>query len=579
MIKICSICHKQFETKTHNKQICNGPHYIKCRICDELVSLDGPENKKKRQFYFKNNFVYCSHLCSCKGIGLDKWNKENQQVDLERLRYLRTQTSMFDTDIAKELNTTIDFVRSRCERYGWARPNELKNELIQNRNENVSKIMKEKYEDECTKIALLEKQKQTYYKKTGYEHNFKNPNAIKQYKKTKQERYGNTTYTNPTKMIQTRKLKNGGIFWTKAQLEQAKQTKLEKYNHIYSDYIYNNMSKESKEIITNKDKLLDYILNIPFEERTFTNIARQLEVAYSTITRKCREYDIDKTIINVSISQEEKDLVEYLKSLYNGTIIENSKKVIPPYELDIYIPDKNLAIEYNGAYYHTQDKVGKTYHYNKSKLCEEKGIRLIHIFDYEWNNDRQRPILENIIKNALGINEHKIYARNLNILVEPSKNLKSFFQENNIQGFRAGSFGICLVDKNTKEIYMSYMMGHPFYGKGKYEWEVIRGATKLGYTVVGGASKIWKYFIENYKPSSCVYYVDYNYFNGNSLKQLPNMKYIKTQPSFKNYFIKDKIIKNRNPMKNNEIKELYETGECIPIYNAGTKVYVWERNT
>lgn len=122
---------------------------------------------------------------------------------------------------------------------------------------------------------------------------------------------------------------------------------------------------------------------------------------------------------------------------------------------------------------------------------------------------------------------------------------------------------------------MSYMMGKAFFGKGKYEYEVIRGATKLGYNVVGGASKIWKYFIKTYKPKSCVYYIDYNYFNGNSLPYL-GLKYIKTQPSFKNWWVQENKIKNREPSKNKEIKQLYKEHKVVPIYNAGTKVYLWE---
>lgn len=121
------------------------------------------------------------------------------------------------------------------------------------------------------------------------------------------------------------------------------------------------------------------------------------------------------------------------------------------------------------------------------------------------------------------------------------------------------------------------MMGNAYFGKGKYEWEVIKGATKLGYTVVGGASKIFKYFIDNYKPNNCVYYIDYNYFNGNSLKNLPNMEFIKTQTSFKNFWVNEKIVKNREPLRHSEIKKLYETGDVRQLWNAGTKVYVWHK--
>ena len=275
-------------------------------------------------------------------------------------------------------------------------------------------------------------------------------------------------------------------------------------------------------------------------------------------------------------SNKEQDLLRFVKENYSGKIIERDRKQIFPMELDIYIPDKNLALEFNGTYWHNSQNKSKDYHYKKSKLCEEKGIRLIHIFEYEWENKRQRPILENIIKNALGINENKVYARKLDIEIRPSIEMKDFFNKNNIQGFRPGKFSICLVDKNTKEVYMAYQMGHCYFGKGKYEWEVIRGATKLGYTVIGGASKIWKYFIDTYKPNNCVYYIDYNYFNGNSLPYL-GLKFLKTQFGYKNYWVETGEVKNREPAKHKEIKELQDKGLVIPIYNAGTKVYVWNK--
>ena len=152
--------------------------------------------------------------------------------------------------------------------------------------------------------------------------------------------------------------------------------------------------------------------------------------------------------------------------------------------------------------------------------------------------------------------------------------MKDFFNKNNVQGFRGGHFAICLVYND--EVVMAYMMGSCFFGKGKYQWEVIRGATKLGVNVVGGASKIWNYFIKTYNPDNCVYYIDYNYFNGSSLPYL-GLTYIKSQLSFKNYWKDRNIVKNREPLRHKEITQLYKENKVVPIYNAGTKVYVWEK--
>lgn len=382
-------------------------------------------------------------------------------------------------------------------------------------------------------------------------------NAIKS-KKTKLLRYGNENYNN-SKQI--------GITYRK---NNTPDNPASNWNHITAEHL---------KIIRDRELFKQFILSIPLEDRCIYTIAKELNIGRSYCSTLLNQYDLynDSDIkIHRNLSQPQIELQNFISTLYEGDIIINTKKIITPYELDIYIPEKNLAIEYNGNYYHTTYNVDKKSHYNKSRLCEEKGIRLIHIFEYEWNNERQRPILENIIKSALGINE-TIYARKLDIVIKDSKDMKEFFNQNNIQGFRGGKFAICLMDKDTKEIYMSYLIGDAFFGKGKYQYEVIRGATKLGYNVIGGASKIWKYFIETYNPNSCVYYVDYNYFNGKSLENLPNMEYIETQFSYKNYFVNESKVKNRDPMHHKEIKQLEEQGLVYPIYNAGTKVYVWRK--
>lgn len=95
-------------------------------------------------------------------------------------------------------------------------------------------------------------------------------------------------------------------------------------------------------------------------------------------------------------SGQEKYLRDRIK--YNGTILHNTKKIIYPYELDIYIPDLKLAIEYNGIYYHsTIHGTTPEYHLNKSMLCRKKGIRLVHIYEFE-NLDEQIDKINQLIK-------------------------------------------------------------------------------------------------------------------------------------------------------------------------------------
>lgn len=399
-------------------------------------------------------------------------------------------------------------------------------------------------------IELAKKSRQTYKDKTGYATPSQNPEV--------------------KKIIQQKRKSNN-----KQISSRIRSTTISKYNRECSSQIH--YSDSTYRLLKDKDSLQKYILDLPIEKRDVNIISELLGVHYTTMFRYLREYDLMSLVTNDG-SKFEKQVREFISNLGINYKLR-TRQVITPYELDIYLPDYNVAIECNGTYWHSDAvNTDKNYHYNKSKLCEEKGIRLIHIWEYEWNNERQRPILENIIKNALGLCEYKIYARKCKInVINKSSELKEFFNKNNIQGFRPGKFAVCLEYNN--EIVMSYIFGHCYFGKGKYECEVIRGATKLGYNVVGGASKIWRYFINNYNYNNCVYYIDYNYFNGNSLKNLPNMEFIKTQPGFKNYFTKTGEVKNREPNRNSEIKELYLKGEVYKIYTPGTKVYVWNRES
>ena len=109
-------------------------------------------------------------------------------------------------------------------------------------------------------------------------------------------------------------------------------------------------------------------------------------------------------------SKPEKEIVEFIRTFYNNKLIENNRNIILNehsghyLELDIYLPDINLAIEFNGTYYHSDEfirrsRIGfnnaKEYHNYKTDKCKEKNIKLIHINESEWTNNKSQ-ILNNI---------------------------------------------------------------------------------------------------------------------------------------------------------------------------------------
>lgn len=114
-------------------------------------------------------------------------------------------------------------------------------------------------------------------------------------------------------------------------------------------------------------------------------------------------------------SHKEKLLVNQLKQVSINNIIENDKHEIYPKELDIYIPDLRLAIEYNGTWHHSIEAgKPKEYHLNKSLCCREKGIRLIHIYEFEDFNE-QIQLLKDLI---LGYDNYPKDDFNKNNLIE-----------------------------------------------------------------------------------------------------------------------------------------------------------------
>jgi len=245
-------------------------------------------------------------------------------------------------------------------------------------------------------------------------------------------------------------------------------------------------------------------------------------------------------------------------------------------QLDIYIPEFKIGIEVNGTYWHGNNMLNdKYYHFNKSKQCREAGVRLIHIWGYQWGNPKQRAVLQSIILSALGMSK-RVYARNFKVEYRSSSEMRQFFDTNNVQGFRGGEFAVCLVDTQG-EVWMAYLIGKGNHMSRKYQYEVVRGASKLGYTVVGGATKLMHALFEDKKLTEIVYYVDYNYFDGISLAKDARWKLISESIGFKNYWVKTGKVKNREPRRHAEIKKLVETGEVLELWDAGTATYLYRK--
>lgn len=302
-------------------------------------------------------------------------------------------------------------------------------------------------------------------------------------------------------------------------------------------------------------------------------------------------------------SKEEDEVFEWVKQ-YCPDAVQSDKSVLRAlgkrgYEVDIYVPSKKVGIEYNGRFWHSAQKLSeideetgkqrmtyaeaKQFHYKKSIESERAGVRLIHIWDYEWADEQKRKVLKNIILGALGMLPERYYARDTICKhyrrgCDRWEELGRFFAENNIQGNRGGSDVFTLEDKAGR-VLMAYKFGRPSGGRAKklYQYEMVRGASAYGVQVIGGASKLWSHFVKEMSPESVVYYIDYNYFDGRSVKKLGG-EFVCSQPGVKNYWVKEKQIKNREPRRHKEVKQAIDEGRVLELWNAGTKTFVFRFN-
>ena len=278
--------------------------------------------------------------------------------------------------------------------------------------------------------------------------------------------------------------------------------------------------------------------------------------------------------IQKSYSTAEKDLLSYVSSIYSGTIIENDRSAIAQYELDIYLPDLNLAIEYNGLYWHSDEMKPNNYHRMKSDLCREKGIHLIHVFEDDWVNKQSiiKSVISNFINNTVN---RRIYARKCEVREISDKTLiNNFLVSNHLLGrttFISYCAGLYYNDELVSIITMHLLK------KAERKWELNRYAIKSGVTIIGGAERLLKHIIQAIDYSSIITYNDNSIFRGLVYKRL-GFQYVRTNAP--NYmFIQGDCLERfpKQAIRKWNVgysREMEQQLGLHRVYNAGNDVYI-----
>ena len=368
------------------------------------------------------------------------------------------------------------------------------------------------------------------------------------------------------KLLKTHEEKYGTFFNNK---EQSKQTCQKRYNVDHPSKRPEQrllQSMKSKNMMFNK-----FIENIPKEyelikyddilmmkhiicDRIFSisrkNYAQRKNLLHNEICTSCNPIYFDNT------SQIELEFRKFIKNLSTSLCV-SVRDVIPPYELDIYIPELKLVFEFNGTYWHSEKIKESGYHKLKSDLCDQQRIKLVHIWEHDWINKQE------IVKSMISehFNRGMIVGRGTITKIKNS-DCKNFVNGNHIQKFVASTINYGFFSNNK-------LLGVASFQNKNDHWEIIQICLKNGVLSNNIVKDIWEYFIKENNPDKVITYCSRDYSIDNIYKNLGFKLEKITRPT---YIYANRRHDTMSPNKNDEIMRKRGYFKC---YNSGNYEFIY----
>lgn len=579
----------------------NVEHYSSSRLAKELGTTRTTVEKYRIQFNIKQTLTpkeltannYKNKTVNEKQLILNK----RKQTNLELYGHENTfqshseqvkQTMIEKYGAEKPLQSPIIFKKQQAtmkQRYGV-------NFAVHNRElyqKQINTIL-QRYGDNPAKIdEFKEKAKQTNRERYGTDYAMSNPDVAalskqrflelytyeeiqEKMKQTCRERYG-TDYAiqNPEVFEYVR-----SQFWLKYDTEEKRSTiKNSMKNSCKLKYGVDFASQSHLiavlHLLEDKDWL---IYQHHTQKKTLTQIGNELGCDTTTISRYCNNHNIDVHYYYESAQQRE--VSDWIRSL-GVNVLTNQRKLIKG-ELDIYLPDYKIAIEYCGVFWHSDvhERMIPTYHLNKLKQCQEKGIRLLTLYEDEWVY-RKDQVKSKIIS-ILGKQTDVIYARKCTVISNIDKATKQqFFNNYHIQGDGPGSITIGLLYDNKVVAMMTFIV------RSNNTFELNRYASSI--RVVGGFQKLLKYFQSNNDWSEIISFADLRWSQGNMYdvsgfkldKVLrPDYRYVIGNKTYHKFGFRRESLAKKLPYFDPSLSEVQNMRNAgIPrIFNCGLLRYV-----
>jgi hypothetical protein len=302
---------------------------------------------------------------------------------------------------------------------------------------------------------------------------------------------------------------------------------------------------------------------------------------------------VNLTLTRSFISKPEQELIDWL--INNNVTIKKDRTILKGRELDIYIPSKEIAIEFNGNKYHTEWFGGKTryYHLEKTETCNKMGVRLIHIFEDEYFYKKE--IVYRKLSHILGLQQNlpKIMGRKCSIQIINKDIAKEFLNKYHIQGYDPSTIHYGAYYNNELIAVMSFLRNN----RNLNDWELTRFASNYNLICQGIGGKLFKRFIKEINPNTVKSFADRRWTldkNNNLYIQLgfkfdsytlPDYKYYNTNVDrykrWHKFGFRKNILLKKYPEKVNELMTETEMVKAIgydKIWDCGLIKYVWTKS-
>jgi hypothetical protein len=485
-----------YESKSISNLRKKDPHLFQeiITITSFLNSLTNVSHRQ-RLWHIVNNIYEIPKCSTCNGTS--KWRGE-----------LRNYAEFCSVKCAAASPKIKEKRKETCiKKYGvesFSKTEEFKNRTIT--EEEIEKAKKERVKSNIKKYGvestfeieeIKEKIEKTNLERYGFRNVRQSPIIIQKIKNTIQEKYNVDHYNETKEYKDLMENLHSNEEWVQENVKKQHETMIKKYGVI--NHFYRKLDEYQLEKLNDLEWLEDEHLN---KKRTITNIAKELNVDKKSLLLKMHNNNIP--IQRWNFSTGEREIAEFLTSIGIDNIEQNNRKIIHPKEIDIYLPDYKFGIEYCGLFWHSELFKSKNDHLIKLNKCKDKEIKLITLFEDEWNDQKEK--VKNKLKYFLNKNdEKKVYARNTHAIEINKKQREIFLNENHIQQDGNGSINLALISKNEIVAVIALI-------KSKNDLIINRYATNCN--VIGGFSKLLSYIEKNFTFNNLITFADRRWSEG-----------------------------------------------------------------